>query len=78
MKVKDKEKLNSPMKGWQILNASSLMGFHTVECKASAIYQKKTLRGVLLKSCQKQLEVNARAGGEGDSVMFVSEDPGLD
>ena len=45
MKVKDKEKLNSPMKGRQILNASSLMGFHTVECKASAIYQKNNSQG---------------------------------
>ena len=27
MKVKDKEKLNNPMKGWQIQNAISLMVF---------------------------------------------------
>ena len=27
MKVKDKEKLNNPLKGWQILNAIFLNGF---------------------------------------------------
>ena len=32
MNVKDKEKLNNPMKGWQILNAISLMVFCTVHC----------------------------------------------
>ena len=43
------------------------------------LYTKKsTPRGFLLKSCQKQLKVNARAGGECDSVMFVSKDHGLD
>ena len=30
MKVKDKEKLNNPLKGWQILSAISSMVFHTV------------------------------------------------
>ena len=43
------------------------------------LYTKNnTPRGVLLKSCQKQLIVNASAGGECDSVMFVSYDLGLD
>ena len=37
------------------------------------LYSKKnTSRGVHLKSCQKQLKVNARASGDCDSVMFVS------
>ena len=31
MTVKDKEKLNNPLKGWQILNAISSMVFHTVQ-----------------------------------------------
>ena len=31
MKVKDKEKLNNPMKGWQILSAISSMVFHKVD-----------------------------------------------
>ena len=30
MKVKDKEKFNNPLKGWQILSAISSMVFHTV------------------------------------------------
>ena len=30
MKVKDKEKLNNPLKGWQILSANSSMFFYTV------------------------------------------------
>ena len=30
MKVKDKEKLNNPLKGWRILSAISSMVFHTV------------------------------------------------
>ena len=32
MKVKNKEKLNNPLKGWQILSAISSMVFHTVHC----------------------------------------------
>ena len=32
MKLKDKEKLNNPLKGWQILSAISSMVFHTVQC----------------------------------------------
>ena len=31
MKVKDKEKLNNPLKGWQILSAISSMVFDTVQ-----------------------------------------------
>ena len=31
MKVKDKEKLNNPLKGWRILSAISSMVFHTVQ-----------------------------------------------
>ena len=34
MEVKDKEKLNIPLKGWKILSAISLMVFHTVQCWA--------------------------------------------
>ena len=30
MKLKDKEKLNNPLKGWQILSSISSMVFHTV------------------------------------------------
>ena len=30
MKVKDKENLNDPLQGWQILSAISSMAFHTV------------------------------------------------
>ena len=33
--------------------------------------KKNTLRGVLLKSCQRQLKVNARAGGDCNYVMLV-------
>ena len=32
MKVKDKEKLNIPLKGWQVLSAIFSMIFHTVQC----------------------------------------------
>ena len=31
MKVKDKEKFNYPLRGWQILSAISSMVFHTVQ-----------------------------------------------
>ena len=31
MEVKDKEKLNIPLKGWKILSAISSMVFHTVQ-----------------------------------------------
>jgi hypothetical protein len=31
MKLKDKEKLNNPLEGWQILSAISSMVFHTVQ-----------------------------------------------
>ena len=31
LKVKDKEKLNNPTKGWQILSTISSMVFHTVQ-----------------------------------------------
>ena len=34
MKVKDKEKLNNPLKGWQILSSISSMVFHTVQWAA--------------------------------------------
>ena len=39
---------------------------------------KNTPRGVLLKSCQRQLKVIARAGGDFNYVMLVSQDLGLD
>ena len=32
MKVKDKEKLHNPLKGWRILSAISSIVFHTVQC----------------------------------------------
>ena len=31
MKVKDKEKLNNPLNGWQTLSAISSIVFHTVD-----------------------------------------------
>ena len=37
MKVKDKEKLNNPLKGWQILSAISSMVFHTVHCATQTL-----------------------------------------
>ena len=36
MKVKDKENLNNPLKGWKILSAISSMIFHTVQCITNA------------------------------------------
>ena len=32
MKVKDKEKMNNPLKGSQIISAISSMVFHTMHC----------------------------------------------
>ena len=40
MKVKDEEKLNNPLKGWQILSAISSMVFHTVHCEEKAGLQR--------------------------------------
>ena len=40
MKVKDKEKLNDPLEGWQILSAISSMVFHTVQCGRNIFIQK--------------------------------------
>jgi hypothetical protein len=36
MKLKDKEKLNNPLKGWQILSAISSMVFYTVQWRTLA------------------------------------------
>ena len=41
-------------------------------------YQKEHSRVVLLKSCQVQLKVTSRAGGDCNYVMLVSYDLGLD
>jgi hypothetical protein len=41
MKVKDKEKLNNPLKDWQILSSISSMVFHTVQCSVSPYSGKK-------------------------------------
>ena len=38
MKLKDKEKLNNPLKGWQILSSISSMVFHTVHCAFFSLY----------------------------------------
>ena len=47
MKVKDKEKLNNPLKGWRILSAISSMVFHTVQW----LYHYKGLATYFRKSC---------------------------
>ena len=49
MKVEDKEKLNDPTKGWQIVSAISSMVFHTVQwtnmCHEKHLYSKNKVTG---------------------------------
>ena len=50
VKVKDKEQLNNPMKGCQILNAISSLVFHTVHwsnlCYIQCLIYKKKSKGI--------------------------------
>ena len=50
MKVKDKEKLNNPLKGWRILSTISSMVFHTVHWRAFLrfISEPKTEQNAIL------------------------------